>query len=64
VNVLALVARRWTGLSGATEIPEDGMMGDTMFGGGNDAHLSMFNRGSGGSATDDESKKGMSERKE
>jgi hypothetical protein len=40
------------------------MMGDTMFGSGNDAHLSMFNRGSGGSVTDDESKKGMSERKE
>jgi hypothetical protein len=32
------------------------MMVDTMFASGNDAHLSMFNRGSEGSVTDEKGK--------
>jgi len=52
VNVLASVGRRWTGLLGATEIPEDAMTADMTFGSGSNAHLSTFNRGSEGSVTE------------
>ena len=52
VNVLASVARLWTGFLSATEIPECSMMVDTMFASGSDAHLFTFNRGSEGRVTE------------
>jgi hypothetical protein len=53
LNALVSVGRRSTGFLIATQIPECSMTVATMFASGNAAHVSMFNRGSEGSVTDE-----------